>query len=276
MVSALVLDPEERKKNLTTWLDSIALKKRVLFLHGASDNSTSSKRGNGNADAEMMATVPVRTSEPNTMDRGTARYRGHQTSISYGNNIINESLADGIPVIMEQEFNDGQVRTEVVTWLPKLDIFVRRDFESIQDDNKGHPRVGADANAHFTSWDTASQVASAPGTEVVTNFQFIDAASYRYPRLSLYSSDVKRGEDLQTENDLTSPQYIKNVIIRPVTPSEDILPSTRQEIIWKPPLGICTHACTYAHFRTHTHTRDVEVFLMSRITCRRRRMSCTW
>jgi hypothetical protein len=33
-------------------------------------------------------------------------------------------------------------------------------------------------------------------------------------------------------------QNVKNVILRPIAPSEDTLPSARHEVIWKPPLGI--------------------------------------
>ena len=100
-----------------------------------------------------MATMPLATLEPTGAQKREDRYGTFINKVDYGNNIINESLADGIPVLLEQEFLDGQMRTEVVTWLPKLDIFVRRDKEIAEQDSSGHVRVGADANAHFTSWD---------------------------------------------------------------------------------------------------------------------------
>jgi hypothetical protein len=236
-VGEKTIDAEERKKNILVWLDSICLKKRVLFLHGLTDNVGSTKRAISYHDADMMATMPIRTSIPNGVFERKTQYRSSRTEIDYGNNIINESLADGIPVLMEQEFNDGQVRTEVVTWLPKLDIFVRRDPEAIQDDAQGDPRIGADANAHFTSWDACHQ-ASAIAVAIENSRTFSDAVAYRHPRLSLYSDEFKRDENLVSDGAPTAPMNIKNVIIRPLTPSEDTLPSTRQEIIWKPPLGI--------------------------------------
>ena len=230
----------ERPVRVLQWLDSVNLKKRVLFMHGTSSNVGETKRADTFGDAEMMAEMPGSNSIPTTVEVRTNRYRSYEvTAGALYSNIINESLADGIPVIMEQEFISGQVRSEVVTWLPKLDIYVRRDHESLKDDDNGQPRIGAGANGHFTSWDACTQaqatVASLSNSEV-----FVDASVWRYPRLGLYTGEYNREEHMGSgsTDGPTAPKNIKSVIIRPLTPSEDTLPSTRQEIIWKPPLGI--------------------------------------
>ena len=59
----------------------------------------------------------------------------------------------------------------------------------------------------------------------------------RYPRASITSPQYTHDEDGNL-NGPTSAQFVKNVILRPIAPSEDTLPSARHEIIWKPPLGI--------------------------------------
>ncbi len=110
-------DINERKRNAMIYADSLCLKKRMLWLHGYSTVAHGS-RGLGHLDSDMLATVPLKTSEPNSSQLRTGRYGTYSIGTDFGNNIINESLADGIPVLLEQEFNDGQVRTEVVTWLP--------------------------------------------------------------------------------------------------------------------------------------------------------------
>ena len=156
---------KEKTKNLYYLIDNLALKKRQLWLHGATDNVGKTHRHSGHHDSEMLNTVPLVTKvpvadHPRGGDLGTypnSRYRSFATHVTFGNNVINESIADGIPVILEQEYNDGRIHSEVVTWLPKLDIFVRRDYEPIQDDANRNPRAGADANAHFTSWDAVGQ-----------------------------------------------------------------------------------------------------------------------
>jgi len=222
---------QERAKNISMYLDNLHLKKRMIWLHGYSTNVGASERQTEYKDSEMMATMPQATSEPSGDQKRASRYGTFISKVAYGNNIINESLADGIPVLLEQEFNDGQVRTEVVTWLPKLDIFVRRDKEIAEQNGDGYVRVGADANAHFTSWDAC---------HTLNENELSDGAgrsSLAYPRLDITGANYTHDED-GTENGPTAPKNIKHVIIRPLTPSEDTLPSTRQEIIWKPPLGV--------------------------------------
>jgi len=63
-VNEAVVEGEERKKNMLVWLDSISLKKRVLFLHGSSENQGNTKRAIEYGDADMMATMPLRTHKP--------------------------------------------------------------------------------------------------------------------------------------------------------------------------------------------------------------------
>ena len=239
----------ERQAAMRLWLDSVALKKRMLFLHGMPDTQGRTNRLQSYRDAQSYATVPLTTSLHTGVQKAPthlnpteaekkARWRSSRAEVSLGNNIINESiLADGIDVILEQEFNDGQVRSEVVTWLPKLDIFVRKS-RSIAG-RSGDIRPGADANAHFTSWDAAAQAQLNQVEEAtVTNtIQLTDASYLRYPRLCLKSAEYTHDDD-GVERGATAPMFVKNVMIRPLTPSEDLLPSTRQEIIWKPPLGI--------------------------------------
>ena len=213
-------------------------------------------RPTNHRDGTLLSVTPSVSSVPNGINRGTdataqeraARFRSTRNEVAYGMNIINESLlADGIDVILEQEFNDGQVRSEVVTWLPKLDIFVRKDTSLAM--KTGQIRPGADANAHFTSWDTCVQSLNNypnlknqnPDTLTGKTFDNLSATENfgytRYPRLNVYGGDYSSDEDGRAEG-TTAPKFIKNVFIRPLTPSEDLLPSTRQEIIWKPPLGI--------------------------------------
>ena len=248
--------PNERQAAMIAWIDQIALKKRMAFLHGLPDTADPTTRPASHRDGTLLSTTPSTVHIPNGIERGAQaeathrlRYRPTRNEVAYGMNIINESLlADGIDVILEQEFNDGQVRSEVVTWLPKLDIFVRKD--SSLANVSGQIRPGADANAHFTSWDTCTQsLNNMPNNDANVNpdrligktFDNIletDSFGYtRYPRLNLYGGDYNKDEEGK-EDGTTAPKYVKNVFIRPLSPSEDLLPSTRQEIIWKPPLGI--------------------------------------
>ncbi|MFN9909051.1 MAG: hypothetical protein ACK56F_23500, partial [bacterium] len=247
---------------------------------GSTDNVGKTHRAPDHFDSEMLTTVPVVTRTPvAAISRGSAanidqppntKYRSFEATVAYGTNLINESLADGIPVILEQEYNDGRIHSEVVTWLPKLDIFVRRDYEPIQDDASRRPRAGADANAHFTTWDAVGQSSydtpQVPGTatqllEVQGAYTTIADESWRrYPRLSLFTNEVNANESHQAGHP-ASPQFVKNVTIRPIAPSEDLLPSTRHEIIWKPPLGIFDVSNTHTHAHTHTrpHTQVVKI-----------------
>ena len=263
----------ERQKNIYYMIDNLALKKRQLWLHGSTDNVGKTHRHEGHHDSEMLNTVPLVTKVPvGVVPRGGAieppnypntRYKSYETYVTFGNNIINESIADGIPVILEQEYNDGRIHSEVVTWLPKLDIFVRRDYEPIQDDSNRKPRAGADANAHFTSWDAVGQSTistTGAGTSLLevqgAYTTYADENWRRYPRLSLFTNEVNANES-HVAGHPASPQYVKNVTIRPIAPSEDLLPSTRHEIIWKPPLGIFDVSNTHTHTHTRPHTQVV-------------------
>jgi hypothetical protein len=223
-------------------LDLLAIRKREQFLSGHEIKAPLANAGFGNFLLEDEAFEPASILTA-TDANGDERPNGGKVK-----QIRQHSASGGIPCILEHEFKDGRFETLTGMWIPELELFVVENKDWYEG-----KETGPAGDHMFSSYDTifhnapmedgtlqgvgpaavANYVDPKSKGRILTAQQFADGGVAVATRLGLAYGVV--ADAISVGGPV---QDLRNVILRPLMPSEQTAPSSRHEIFWKPTLGV--------------------------------------